>query len=551
VSEPEPATTEQTRSDDEVGWRRLSARMLLVHPVREVVRAIPALFGLVIVGSSGDRGQWWWGPAGVAVAVAAGILRWFTTRYRFTPDQVQLRSGLLRRKSFTTPADRVRTVDVTASPLHRVLGLAKVEIGTGADDGRLTLDSLPTEHASRLRAELLHRTGGGPLASSFGTGDPSTTRSGRIEGAVLGPGVGQPTAGSAAGGSVPGGAPGAVPIEAHQAPEEQLLRLDPAWARYAPFALTGLVAAAATLGVAWRLGDDLLGDDREAGVAEWTAERVESVGLLAALLVGLALLLVLIIVLSVVGYLLTYWDLRLTRHRQGTLHVSRGLLTTRATSIEERRLRGVELAEPLLLRAVGAARLSAITTGLKSGESALLVPPAPAEVARGVAGRVTRQPGTLAHPLTPHGPAARQRRYVRAVAPLLVLAVGALVGWTRGAPGWIPVVLIVLLALSPLVAADRYRGLGHAVVGRYLVASSGSLARERSVLEREGIIGWNLEQTFFQRRSGLATLTATTAAGDEAYEVLDVPLPEAVRLAEEAVPGLLQPFLTHSTTRHT
>jgi hypothetical protein len=30
-----------------------------------------------------------------------------------------------------------------------------------------------------------------------------------------------------------------------------------------------------------------------------------------------------------------------------------------------------------------------------------------------------------------------------------------------------------------------------------------------------------------------------------------VPLPEAVRLAEEAVPGLLQPFLTDATTRHT
>ena len=30
----------------EAPWRRLSARMLLVHPVQEVVRAVPALLGL-------------------------------------------------------------------------------------------------------------------------------------------------------------------------------------------------------------------------------------------------------------------------------------------------------------------------------------------------------------------------------------------------------------------------------------------------------------------------------------------------------------------------
>ena len=31
-------------------WRRLSPLMLLVYPVREVARAIPALIGLVVAG---------------------------------------------------------------------------------------------------------------------------------------------------------------------------------------------------------------------------------------------------------------------------------------------------------------------------------------------------------------------------------------------------------------------------------------------------------------------------------------------------------------------
>ena len=94
-----------------------------------------------------------------------------------------------------------------------------------------------------------------------------------------------------------------------------------------------------------------------------------------------------------------------------------------------------------------------------------------------------------------------------------------------------------------LLAADRYRSLGHAVADSSLVVRSGSLVRRRCVLSAEGIIGWNVERSFFQRRAGLATLTATTAAGQQHYDVQDVELGEALRVAEALVPGLAGPFL--------
>ena len=81
----------------EAPWRRLSPRMLLVHPVQEVVRAAPALLGLLIAGSNNGHGNLW-ALAGVAIAIGAGTLRWFTTRFRITPEQVQVRRGLLRRR---------------------------------------------------------------------------------------------------------------------------------------------------------------------------------------------------------------------------------------------------------------------------------------------------------------------------------------------------------------------------------------------------------------------------------------------------------------------
>src|SRR6185437_7105691 len=93
---------------------------------------------------------------------------------------------------------------------------------------------------------------------------------------------------------------------------------------------------------------------------------------------------------STVGYVLSFWNFRLTANSGGTLHVSRGLLTARATSIERRRLRGAELSEPMLLRSVGGARALVIATGLRVGRGAerggeILLPPAPREQAVRVA----------------------------------------------------------------------------------------------------------------------------------------------------------------------
>ena len=59
----------------------------------------------------------------------------------------------------STPLDRVRTVDLTASPIHRLLGLTTVRIGTGTastgDDDSLDLDGLPRTGPARCARELL------------------------------------------------------------------------------------------------------------------------------------------------------------------------------------------------------------------------------------------------------------------------------------------------------------------------------------------------------------------------------------------------------------
>ena len=72
---------------------------------------------------------------------------------------------------------------------------------------------------------------------------------------------------------------------------------------------------------------------------------------------------------------------------------------------------------------------------------------------------------------------------------------------------------------------------------------TGSLARRRNIISTDAIIGWRVHQTWFQRRQGLITLTATTAAGQQHYSVRDVPAAEGLALAAAATGHLLHPFM--------
>lgn len=488
------------------GWRRLSGRMLVIHPIQELLRAWPVLIGLVFAGTAGGQGSWW-SLGGAIIVVAAGMMRWFTTTYRVSAEQVQVRRGLLRRQLLTVPRDRIRTVDVTANLLHRSLGLAKIEVGTGRTDRKdeaVKLDALHVAEATRLRAELLHRA-------------PARRETAPEETA---------------------------------APRETLLAAVPAaWVRYGPFTLTGLVTVGVIAGVFGRAVNEAHLDPGRLGPVSALLDRWEHAAVPVEIAVLVAVLAVAVAIASTLGYVLAFYGFRLTRNALGTLHITRGLITTRSITIEERRLHGVEISEPLLLRAVRGARCLAITTGLRVGRGAerggsLLLPPAPRAEAQRVGALVLGRTVPLTAPLTGHGPRATRRRHTRAVGLAAVAVAACLVlSWTAGLPAWVWRLSLVLLPIAAFLAWDRARSLGHALIEASLVSRRGSLVRRRSALACEGIIGWNLQRSFFQRRAGLATLVATTAAGRQRIDVQDVPLGEALRLADEALPGLLTPFL--------
>src|ERR1700720_183050 len=115
---------------DEV-WQRLSPRMLLVHPVHEVLRQIPLLIGWVVLGSA--TGNSMWTLFGLALVVGYGVARWFTTTYRIDSQEVRLRTGVVQRKVLSVPRNRIRSVSTDARLLHRLLGLTVLRVSTGQE----------------------------------------------------------------------------------------------------------------------------------------------------------------------------------------------------------------------------------------------------------------------------------------------------------------------------------------------------------------------------------------------------------------------------------
>jgi putative membrane protein len=503
-------------------WQRLDPRNLLLDPVKALGQfLVPAVIALVGLSTRNDGLPWWSLPVVVLGAIAFGVLPWLTTGWRITDTQFQKRSGLLNRTTSTAPLDRVRSVDLEASLLHRVLGLAKVQIGTGVDDDRITLDAVSAERAAGLRAHLLARRQG-VVPVPAGAGGPHQHHAGPA--------------------SVPTAEGTDAPTGPAPAPAETLLAaVDWSWLRFAPFSLGRLVLLAGLVGLLGQLGDDLPFLDEEHLTSGWRWVTSFAVWLVAAVVLVAGL--VLWVLVAVTGYVVQWWDMRLTRG-QGSLHLTAGLFTTRSISVEETRVRGVEMREPVLLRVVGGGELSTLATGVGSEGVTRILPPCPRPTCVSVGDDVLGAPGRLTTGLTAHGPLARRRSHVRqaltvldltllSVLPVVLLDV-AWLGW------WLPVVVAVVgLPLGALVAEASYRHLGHALDATHLTVGHATVARVRTVLETDGIIGWVLTESWFQRRLGLADLVATTAAGAEKVLLRDVPRDRAIALADAATPGVL------------
>jgi putative membrane protein len=470
--------------------------MLLVHPVHELLRELPLLIGGLVLGST--TGNQSWTVAVIALSIGVGVARWFTTSYRIEADpesgQVQLRAGLLNRKVLSVPRNRIRSVQTDARLLHRLMGLAVLRVSTGQEataEHGFVLDAVRVDQVPRLRDILLAES---PQPGEAATAEPEATS------AVL-------------------------------------ARWQPSWLRYAPLSLSGLLTMGAAAGLIYQTG--AVGPLQHSRLAESALEAAERLGIAATVAVIAGVVLVAALLLAVLRSLLTYGNLVLSR-RADVLHLRHGLLRLRERTYDMSRLRGGTLRQPLLVRVFGGAALDAVMTGVRGvGESSVLLPPCPRSTAESVLTGLVGDSAVVIGPLRGHGRRAATRRLTRGLAiPVLIgvaLAVVAMTG-TSVVPLWLWTAWVAVAAWCGLLAADRIDALGHRVDSHWLVMRAGSWERRRDCLATAGIIGWTVRQSPFQRRAGVATLVAATAAGTKRYPLIDVPEDQAWAVAAQASP---------------
>lgn len=94
-----------------------------------------------------------------AIVLVRSLVAFFTTSFRIDAGELIMESGLLSRRKLSIPLERIQTVTLQQTFLHRLFRAAKVEIDTsGAQQKEFSLTALNMEKAQRLRAYLMaHR----------------------------------------------------------------------------------------------------------------------------------------------------------------------------------------------------------------------------------------------------------------------------------------------------------------------------------------------------------------------------------------------------------
>ena len=136
------------------GWQRL-------HPLSPVVRGGRATIAIAVIlvptvfggrSLSADYPQ----LVAVGAIAALGFVSWLVTRWRVHDDDLQIETGLIRRRSARFPLAQVQAIDVVRPGLARLFRVAELRLRVGgASGGMARLAYVSEREAEPLRDRLL------------------------------------------------------------------------------------------------------------------------------------------------------------------------------------------------------------------------------------------------------------------------------------------------------------------------------------------------------------------------------------------------------------
>ncbi|HEY8458570.1 MAG TPA: PH domain-containing protein [Actinopolymorphaceae bacterium] len=140
-------------------WQAVSPRLRdLRRTLLAIWLGLGGLAGILVAGIMVS----WWLAGLVLVAVAALFCwgwwligrNWQSWGYAERADDLLVTHGVLFKTLVVVPYGRMQYVDVTAGPLERKFGIAKVQLHTATPATDAEIPGLPPEEAERLRDRL-------------------------------------------------------------------------------------------------------------------------------------------------------------------------------------------------------------------------------------------------------------------------------------------------------------------------------------------------------------------------------------------------------------
>jgi membrane protein YdbS with pleckstrin-like domain len=147
--------------DLDLTWTPVSTRLAAARLTVLAFWLVPLfLVGVLVAALTGLPGLW----AIPAAFLAVGLwVLWLVPRqvralrYAERDDDLLIRRGIMFRSLVVVPYGRMQYVDVTAGPIDRQFGIAKVQLHTAATSTDASIAGLPPAEAARLRDRLASR----------------------------------------------------------------------------------------------------------------------------------------------------------------------------------------------------------------------------------------------------------------------------------------------------------------------------------------------------------------------------------------------------------
>ncbi|WP_240795580.1 PH domain-containing protein [Aquibacillus halophilus] len=138
--------------------KRLHPAAMIFTAISSVRQLVYALVPIIILAS--NDGVFLYLVLGIVgltiLLIGHSILSWLRFTYRVEGDQLRIEQGVIIRKNRTISKNRIQSIDLTQSVIHRIFGLTKVQIETAGSDRSVdaALSAVTFDEGQYLHNEL-------------------------------------------------------------------------------------------------------------------------------------------------------------------------------------------------------------------------------------------------------------------------------------------------------------------------------------------------------------------------------------------------------------